>query len=56
VNQLYWTVAEVVDLLAEAPWVNQSGQGFNRDLVTLEALIQANRPEVLEQIWVVWED
>jgi len=38
VNQLYWTVAEAVDLLVEAHWVNQGRQGFNPDSVTLEAL------------------
>jgi len=57
-NRMHWTVQEAVDLLAEAHWVDQGGQGLNPDPVTLEALVRAlaTRPETFEQVWEVWED
>jgi len=53
----YWTVAEAVELLAEALWVDLGGIGTDPDPVTLEALARALdlSPEMLELVWNTWE-
>jgi len=53
----YWTVAEAVELLAEALWADLGGIGVDPDPVTLEALARALElaPEILGLVWETWE-
>jgi len=53
----YWTVAEAVELLAEALRVDLGGVGADPDPVTLEALARALElePEMLELVRETWE-
>jgi len=58
-NQMHWTISEAVALLMQAYLVDLGGrQSLDPDPITLEALARAldARPEVLEQVWTVWED
>jgi len=57
-NRVYWTVAETVELLAEAYWVDLGWQGQSPDPITLEALAWAldGNPKYREQVWDAWED
>jgi len=53
VNQIYWTVPEAVELLAEAHWVDLGWQGQGPDPITLEALacVLDGNPKYREQVW-----
>jgi len=51
VNRVYWTVAEAVELLAEAYWVDLGWQARGPDPITLEALAWVL--DGREQVWEV---
>jgi len=60
-SQMYWTVSEAADVLAEVYLVDLGGHSFTApdpvDPVTFEALARAldAQPEMLEQVWQAWD-